>query len=144
VSSQKLSASPRILRAATTSATWSFSASCNVAIISWHTPSTIPYEELRHLLEAAFTPEETWVAATRWAGESLGKPKLGRLEEGAPADFLIFREDPSHDLAALSTLEAVVAQGRLYRKEVLDGAIQRHRDTSRVGSTIVSRWPSPG
>ncbi len=95
-------------------------------------PFTVPgaslHEELHHLLEAGFTPEEAWVAATRWAGESLGEPKLGTLEEGAPADFLIFREDPSHELAALSTLEAVVAQGRLYRKEVLDQAIQRHRD----------------
>ena len=95
-------------------------------------PFTVPgaslHEELHHLIEAGFTPEETWVAATRWAGESLGEPKLGTLEEGAPADLLIFREDPSHDLAALSTLEAVVAQGRLYPKEVLDLAIRRHRD----------------
>ena len=36
---------------------------------------------------AGFTPEEAWVAATRWAGESLGVPKLGTLDEGAPADF---------------------------------------------------------
>ena len=93
-------------------------------------PGASLHEELHHLLEAGFTPEEAWVAATRWAGESLGEPKLGTLEEGAPADLLIFREDPSHDLAALSTLEAVVAQGRLYSKGVLDRAIQRHRDYS--------------
>ncbi len=86
------------------------------------------HDELHNLLEAGFTPEEAWVAATRSAGESLGEPQLGTLQEGAPADFLVFREDPSHDLAALATLEAVVAQGRLYPKEVLDRAIQRHRD----------------
>jgi cytosine/adenosine deaminase-related metal-dependent hydrolase len=93
-------------------------------------PGASLHQELHHLLEAGFTPEEAWVAATRWAGESLREPKLGTLQEGAPADFLIFREDPSHDLAALSTLEAVVAQGRLYPKAALDGAIQRHRDYS--------------
>jgi hypothetical protein len=91
-------------------------------------PGASLHEELRHLLDAGFTPDEAWMAATRWAGESLGEPKLGTVQEGAPADFLIFREDPSHDLAALSTLEAVVAQGRLYPKEALDGAIERHRD----------------
>jgi len=91
-------------------------------------PGANLHEELHNLLDAGFTPEEAWVAATRWPGESLSEPKLGTLQEGAPADFLIFREDPSHNLAALSTLEAVVAQGRLYPKEVLDRAIQRHRD----------------
>jgi cytosine/adenosine deaminase-related metal-dependent hydrolase len=91
-------------------------------------PGASLHEELHNLVDAGFIPEEAWVAATRWAGESLGEPKLGTLQEGAPADFLIFREDPSHDLAALSTLEAVVAQGRLYPKEVLGRAIQRHRD----------------
>ena len=86
------------------------------------------HQELRLLVEAGLTPEEVWLAATRWAGESLGVPKLGTLGEGAPADFLLFREDPTRDLAALSTLEAVVAQGRLYPKPVLDAAFTRHRD----------------
>jgi predicted amidohydrolase len=85
-------------------------------------------KELHKLLDAGFTPEESWAAGTRWAGESLREPKLGTLQDGAPADFLIFREDPSHNLAALSTLEAVVAQGRLYPKQVLQRAIERHRD----------------
>ena len=86
------------------------------------------HEELHLLVEAGLTPEEVWMAATRWAGESLGMPKLGTLQEGAPADFLLFREDPTRDLATLSTLEAVVAQGRLYPKPVLDVAFIRHRD----------------
>lgn len=67
------------------------------------------------------------MAATRWAGETLGMYKLGTVQEGAPADFLFFREDPTRDLTALSTLEAVVAQGRLYPKAVLDAALARHR-----------------
>ena len=67
------------------------------------------------------------MAATRWAGEFLGVPKLGTLQAGAPADFLLFREDPTQDLAALSTLEAVVAQGRFYPKAMLDEAFKRHR-----------------
>lgn len=91
-------------------------------------PGASLHEELRNLVDAGFLPDEAWAAATRWAGESLGEPKLGTLQKGAPADFLVFREDPSRDLAALSTLEAVVAQGRLYPKEVLDAAIRRHHD----------------
>jgi adenine deaminase len=47
-------------------------------------------------------------------------PGLGTIAPGAPADLLLFREDPTRDLAALQTLEAVVADGRLYRRETLD------------------------
>ena len=41
--------------------------------------------------------------------------------------MLLFREDPTRDLAALSTLEAVAANGRLYSKEVLDEGLARHK-----------------
>jgi len=91
-------------------------------------PGISLHEELRLLVEAGLTPEEVWVAATRWAGETLGMPQLGTVQEGAPADFLLFREDPTRDLAALSTLEAVVAQGRLYPKAVLEAALARQRE----------------
>lgn len=95
-------------------------------------PFVIPgislHQELGLLVEAGLTPEEAWVAGTRWPGETLGVPKLGTLLDGAPADFLLFRGDPTRDLAALSTLEAVVAQGRLYPKSVLDAAFARYRD----------------
>ncbi len=46
---------------------------------------------------------------------------------GAPADLLIFRQDPSVDLNNLQTLEAVVAAGRLYPREVLEEALGRWR-----------------
>ena len=91
-------------------------------------PGVSLHEELRLFVEAGLTPEEAWVTATRWPGEALGLPKLGTLQDGAPADFLIFRQDPTQDLAALSTLEAVVAQGRLYPKATLDAAFTRYRE----------------
>ncbi len=87
-------------------------------------PGVALHEELRHLVDAGFTPEEVWVAATRRAGEALGVPGLGRLEPGAPADLLIFSEDPTRDLRAPPKLLAVVARGRLYRKDVLDRAVE--------------------
>lgn len=90
-------------------------------------PGVSLHEELRLLVDSGFTPEEAWVAATSAAGESLRVPKLGTVQEGALADLLIFREDPTHDLAALSTLEAVVTAGRLYPKDMLDQALARWR-----------------
>ncbi len=90
-------------------------------------PGASIHEELQHLVDSGFTPEEAWLAGTRHAGEFLGMPLLGTLREDAPADVLVFREDPTRDLSALSTLEAVAVQGRLYTRQMLDQAVARHR-----------------
>jgi imidazolonepropionase-like amidohydrolase len=90
-------------------------------------PGTSMHQELHNLVGCGFTPEQAWAAATRDNGASLPAPRLGIIETGAPADLLVFREDPTRDLAALSTLEAVVADGRFYSKAMLDGAIARYR-----------------
>src|SRR5262245_17837304 len=90
-------------------------------------PGAALHEELRSFVRCGFTPEEAWAAATWQNGASLPEPDLGTLQPGAPADLLVFREDPTRDLAALTSLEAVIADGRLYPKEVLDAAVMRNR-----------------
>lgn len=90
-------------------------------------PGISIHEELNHFVDAGLTPEEAWVTGTRAAGECLKIPMLGTLQKGAPADILVFRKDPTHDISALSTLEAVSVDGRLYTKEVLDQAMVRHQ-----------------
>jgi imidazolonepropionase-like amidohydrolase len=91
-------------------------------------PGVAMHEEMRNFLDCGFTPEQVWAAATRDNGASLPLKDLGVLKDGAPADFLIFKEDPTNDLSKLNTLEAVVANGRLYRREDLDGGLQRYRE----------------
>lgn len=95
------------------------------------TPFVVPgaslHEELRLLVEAGIPTEAVWALATRGAGEFLGVPLLGTVQVGAPADLLIFREDPTRDLAALGTLEAVVAQGHLYTRRALDEALAAYQ-----------------
>jgi hypothetical protein len=96
-----------------------------------YNPYTAPgvslHEELYHLVDCGFTAEEAWMAATCRPGEFLGMPFLGVLTKGAPADILIYKEDPTRDLSAMSTLEAVVAYGRLYTKQMLDDGLKQHR-----------------
>jgi hypothetical protein len=91
-------------------------------------PGASMHEELRNFVASGFTPEEAWEAATRRNGESLPEPDLGVIRPGAPADLLVFREDPTRDLTLLSTLQAVVADGRFYGKHDLDGAVARYGD----------------
>jgi imidazolonepropionase-like amidohydrolase len=93
-------------------------------------PGESLWRELALFVESGLTPEEAWTAGTRTSGRFLGREKLaglGTLAAGAPADLLVFREDPTRDLAALATLEAVVADGRLYTRADLDAQLARYR-----------------
>jgi imidazolonepropionase-like amidohydrolase len=90
-------------------------------------PGLSLHEEMEEFVGLGLTAEEVWKLGTRGAGENLPLPRLGLIEESAPADLLIFREDPTRDLAALATLEAVVADGRLYTRGMLDDALARRR-----------------
>jgi imidazolonepropionase-like amidohydrolase len=90
-------------------------------------PGASLHEELGHFVDAGLTAEQAWIAATSAPAESLGVPGLGRVAAGMLADLAIFRADPTRDIAALSTLEAVVAQGRLYTRAALYDALERHR-----------------
>ena len=89
-------------------------------------PGIDVHEEMREFVDAGIPLEQVWKIATSGNGSAL-QPNLGRLDPGAPADFLIFREDPTKDLANLATLEAVVADGRLYTKEDLAHRFERLR-----------------
>jgi hypothetical protein len=100
----------------------------DTAAMPFVVPGVSLHRELGLMVEAGLTVEGAWEAGTRVAGESLGVPLLGRVQEGAPADLLVFDQDPSRDLAALSTLRGVIAQGRLYTREFLDEALSRHRE----------------
>lgn len=91
-------------------------------------PGASLHEEIRLLAAAGLGPEGALAAATWRAGEALGVPGLGRLEEGAPADLALFRGDPTRDAAALGTLAAVVARGRLYERDALLAAAASQRE----------------
>lgn len=99
------------------------------------------HREMELFVEAGVPVEDVWAMATRRAGEALRQPTLGAIGLDAPADLLIFRQDPTRDLAALDSLEAVISQGRLYTRADLDAAVaafQRHFDGLLVDQLSVS------
>jgi imidazolonepropionase-like amidohydrolase len=90
-------------------------------------PGASLHREVTLLVASGLSIEEALAAATWVAGEALGVPGLGRIEVGAPADLIVLREDPTRDLAALETIEAVVSAGRLYSAESLRAAVDEDR-----------------
>ena len=90
-------------------------------------PGASLWRELRLFVQAGLTPEQALAAATSAPGAFLRLPGLGRVQPGAPADLLVLRQDPTQSLDALGSLEAVVADGRLYTRAQLDAQLARYR-----------------
>lgn len=99
----------------------------DTAAVPFVVPGLSLLQELRLVVDAGLTADAAWAAGSRVAGASLGVGRLGLVQEGAPADLLIFDEDPTRDLDALSTLRGVIAQGRLYTRSFLDDALAQHQ-----------------
>ncbi len=95
-------------------------------------PGASLHEEMLLFVRAGIPLEEVWAMATWKQGQTL-IPDLGRLTDGAPADLLVFREDPTQSLEALGTLVAVVAQGKLYFSEEIERTVERYRAHFREG-----------
>jgi len=87
-------------------------------------PGASLLEEMALFVEAGIGVEQVWKLATSNAGDRLGLPGLGRVEADAPADILLFRRDPTAAISNISSLEAVVAAGKLYRVADLNRALQ--------------------
>jgi imidazolonepropionase-like amidohydrolase len=90
-------------------------------------PGASLHRELRLLADSGLGIEAALEASTRMSPAFLGVADAGALRVGAPADLLVFREDPSRDLAALDTLLAVVQAGRLYDRTALDAQLAAQR-----------------
>jgi cytosine/adenosine deaminase-related metal-dependent hydrolase len=94
-------------------------------------PGLSVHIEMREFAAAGIPIEDVLAIATWKAADRLGRPDLGRVRAGARASLIVFREDPTKDLAALSTIEAVIVDGKLYRRTDLDRALaawDRHFD----------------
>lgn len=75
--------------------------------------------ELKSFLKAGLTPLEAVRAATSDAAKVIGRPELGVLEPGRPADVIVCRENPAGDLSALEDVMLVIRDGMIF-KNTLD------------------------
>ncbi|WP_228984852.1 amidohydrolase family protein, partial [Streptomyces sp. DH12] len=73
-------------------------------------PHGLAAEEVAELAKAGLPPVEALAAGTWKAREWLGRPGL---EEGAPADLVVYDADPRADLRVLTDPRRVVLDGRV-------------------------------
>jgi imidazolonepropionase-like amidohydrolase len=68
--------------------------------------------ELELMVKAGLTPMDAIVSATGDAARCMKNTTgLGTLKAGAPADFVIYREDPTKDIRATRSIESVWVAG---------------------------------
>lgn len=96
-------------------------------LIAFVVPGAALHRELRLFVRAGLTPEQALEVSMVTSAEFLGVPKLGRIQPGAPAELVIFREDPTRSLDALDTILGVVRDGRLYTRETLDEQMEHYQ-----------------
>lgn len=96
-------------------------------LIAFVVPGASLHRELRIWVDAGLTPEQALAASMRESAAALGVPGLGELRAGAPAELVIFREDPTRSLDALDSIAGVVRDGRLYTQEALAAQLARYR-----------------
>ena len=97
------------------------------SLVAFVVPGASLHRELQLFVDAGFTPEEALGISMHDSAEFLGVPNIGLLQPGAPAELLIFREDPTQDLDALASLAGVIRDGRLYTREALDAQFDRYK-----------------
>ncbi len=97
-------------------------------MMPWVVPGAALHGELRELERAGLSAEEALAAATVHAATFFPSARFGRIAEGNHADLVIFREDPTQDLAALDSLVAVIVDGRLYQRQDLAQMQEIHED----------------
>jgi imidazolonepropionase-like amidohydrolase len=82
------------------------------------------HDELARFVVAGFTPMEALQAATRGPALFLGAlDSLGTVEPGKRADLLLLDADPLADIHNTRRIRAVVADGRVYDRQQLDGMV---------------------
>jgi len=68
--------------------------------------------------DMGITPMEAIVCSTQTSAECLGlQDEIGTLEAGKSADVLIINGDPSQDITALHSVNAIVSQGETVKRD---------------------------
>ena len=89
-------------------------------------------DELSFFVDAGFTPMEALQAATRNPAKYLGLlDSLGSVERGKIADLVLLDANPLDDIRNTQKISAVIVNGRLLDRKVLDGLLAQVEETAK-------------
>lgn len=95
-------------------------------------PGVSLHRELELLVDSGLSPIEALRAATANPAQAFQRGDLGRIEVGRTADMVLLSANPLEDISNLRAIEVVVAQGRLYDRQSLDGLLAAAVEAAKV------------
>jgi imidazolonepropionase-like amidohydrolase len=109
-------------------------AGTDAAPVMYIMPGFSMHDELADLVAAGLSPMDALQTATSNPAHFFGRADIGTIAPGAMADLVLLAADPLADIHHTTSIQAVVADGRLYNREALDRllhhvevAAQEHR-----------------
>jgi imidazolonepropionase-like amidohydrolase len=90
-------------------------------------PGSGLHYELRELVEAGLTPQETLQTATINPAEFFGRKDTGMIAAGHRADMVLLDADPSQDIANTQKISGVVLDGQFLQRKDLDALLEKSR-----------------
>jgi Amidohydrolase family len=78
------------------------------------------HDELALLVKAGLSPMEAIQSATSEPAEFLEEDRRGTVKERTFADLVVLKANPLSDISNTRKIDAVIAQGRLYKRNDLD------------------------
>ncbi len=99
------------------------------------------HDELALLVEAGLPPLAALQAATRNAAQFMGQlDRRGTIESGKIADLVLLDKDPLADIHNTRTIQAVVLNGRLFKRADLDAMLDKAQAiASRVNGGLAEK-----
>ena len=97
------------------------------------------HDELALLVQAGLTPMEALQSGTRNPARCLGRlGDLGTVEQGKLADLLLLDANPLDDIRNTTKIAAVIINGQLLTREVLDRKLKEIAADSKVRKEIAN------
>ncbi len=97
-------------------------------------PGFSAHDELQRLVEAGLTPMQALQSATTVPAEYLGMSgRLGRIAAGYRADFVLLERNPLEAIANTTSIDTVVAGGRVFDRAALSSLLEQVEATAKAG-----------
>lgn len=99
------------------------------------------HDELALLVQAGLTPAQALRSATLDAARWIGRPDLGSIAVGKHADIVILEANPLTDIRNSTRIVAVIADGHLYDRALLDRLLKfTHSQARHPGNWAKMLW----
>ena len=95
-------------------------------------PGVSLHRELELLVESGLSPIEALRAATTNPARAFKRDDLGEIGTGRIADLVLLRKNPLENIANVREVDGVVALGRLYDRQALDGLLIEATEAAKV------------